>query len=231
MRDYIKTGFILAAFMIASALLVSVVYNFVQSTIEATEFSNVLKAVEKVLEDPITGEYLITNIPKDKESLDSKIWKEDPSGVLYSTSKSAKVYSPAYKFVEGDKEIYVLNISGVGYGGDVKAIASFVKNEDGIKLNKIEITDYSQETPGLGARIGEEQVKRRFYPIPEQGLLSGVKVDRDVGANIPQNAIEEYKNQGIIKTNDVMTGSTITSRAVTNAINTAVEFLKTEGVI
>ncbi|WP_370445630.1 FMN-binding protein [Petrotoga sp. SL27] len=125
-----------------------------------------------------------------------------------------------------------MTVSGVGYRGDVVSVISFIKKDDGqIVLNKIEVIDYSQETPGLGDKIAEESVKERFSLIPESGLNAGVKVDKDAGVTFSANSIDAYKEQGVIKTSDVMTGATITPRAVADSINAAVEFLKEEGVM
>ncbi|WP_342749847.1 FMN-binding protein [Petrotoga olearia] len=125
-----------------------------------------------------------------------------------------------------------MTVSGVGYRGDVVSVISFIKKDDGqIVLNKIEVIDYSQETPGLGDKIAEESVKERFSLIPESGLNSGVQVDKDAGVTVSANSIDAYKEQGVIKTSDVMTGATITPRAVADSINAAVEFLKEEGVM
>ncbi|MBL5981890.1 electron transporter RnfG [Petrotoga sp. 9T1HF07.CasAA.8.2] len=232
MREYIKTGLILTAFMVAAGLLVSIVYNFVNPMIVQSEFNNTLSAIEEVLKDANTGEYLVSNIPTNEEQLEKNIWKEDQDGVLYVSPKNAKVFSPIYKFTENNTEIYVMTVSGVGYGGDVVSVISFIKKDDvQITLNKIEVINYSQETPGLGAKISEEPVKKRFSLIPESGLNVGVKVDKDAGVTVPTNSINSYKEQGVVKTSDVMTGATITPRAVADSINAAVEFLKEEGVM
>ncbi|KUK15979.1 RnfABCDGE type electron transport complex subunit G [Petrotoga sp. SL27] len=232
MREYIKTGLILAAFMVAAGLLVSVVYNFVNPMIAQSEFNNTLSAIEEVLKDANTGEYLVSNIPTNEEQLEKYIWKADQNGVLYVSQKNAKVYSPVYKFTENNTEIYAMTVSGVGYGGDVVSVISFIKKDDDqLALNKIEVINYSQETPGLGARISEESVKKRFSLIPESGLNASVKVDKDAGVTVSANSIDAYKEQGVIKISDVMTGATITPRAVADSINAAVEFLKEEGVM
>ncbi|WP_121875367.1 FMN-binding protein, partial [Petrotoga olearia] len=196
------------------------------------EFNNTLSAIEEVLKDANTGEYLVSNIPTNEEQLQNYIWQESQNGVLYVSQKNAKVYSPVYKFAENNNEIYVMTVSGVGYRGDVVSVISFIKKDDGqIVLNKIEVIDYSQETPGLGDKIAEESVKERFSLIPESGLNSGVQVDKDAGVTVSANSIDAYKEQGVIKTSDVMTGATITPRAVADSINAAVEFLKEEGVM
>ncbi|POZ88580.1 RnfABCDGE type electron transport complex subunit G [Petrotoga sibirica] len=232
MREYIKTGLILTAFMVASGFLVSVVYNFVNPMIVQSEFNNTLSAIEEVLKDANTGEYLVSSIPTNEEQLQNYIWQESQNGVLYVSQKNAKVYSPVYKFAENNNEIYVMTVSGVGYGGDVVSVISFIKKDDAqLALNKIEVINYSQETPGLGARISEESVKKRFSSIPESGLNIGVKVDKDAGVTVSANSIDAYKKQGVVKTSDVMTGATITPRAVADSINASLEFLKEEGVM
>jgi electron transport complex protein RnfG len=231
LKEHLKTGLILAAFMIASGLLVSIVYNFVSPYLEQGNIANTLKAVEEVLRDPTSGTLIISNIPKDKNALDEVVWKENPDGVLYTSSKGAKVYSPSYMFKEGGKEIYVLTVSGLGFGGEVKSIVSFVKENNELKLNKIEVLDYSQETPGLGAKIAQDTVKSRFYNIPQEGLTSGIRVDKDARVNISTEDLESFKEQGIVKTSDIMTGATITARAVADSINAAVEFLNQAGVL
>ncbi|KUK81569.1 MAG: Electron transport complex, RnfABCDGE type, G subunit, partial [Petrotoga mobilis] len=189
-------------------------------------------AIEEVLKDANTGEYLVSSIPTNEEQLQNYIWQESQNGVLYVSQKNAKVYSPVYKFAENNNEIYVMTVSGVGYGGDVVSVISFIKKDDAqLALNKIEVINYSQETPGLGARISEESVKKRFSSIPESGLNIGVKVDKDAGVTVSANSIDAYKKQGVVKTSDVMTGATITPRAVADSINASLEFLKEEGVM
>ncbi|MDY0379110.1 MAG: FMN-binding protein [Defluviitoga tunisiensis] len=231
MKEHLKTGLILAVFMLASGLLVSIVYNFVSPYLEQGDISNTLKAIEEVLKDPTSGSLIISSIPKDKKSLDEAVWKDSPDGVLYTSTKGAKVYSPSYMFKEGSKEIYVLTVSGLGFGGEVKSILSLVKENNELKLNKIEVLDYSGETPGLGAKIAQDSVKSRFYNIPQEGLISGIRVDKDAKASISTEEIDSYKEQGIVKTSDIMTGATITARAVADSINAAVEFLNQEGVL
>lgn len=93
-------------------------------------------------------------------------------------------------------------------------------------LNSVRVIDYSQETPGLGAKIGEEDIQKRFFPIPPEGLKNGLKVDKDAG--LPKGSPEELKQKGIVKVSDVMTGATITPRAVTVALNLMYRYLTEE---
>ena len=97
-------------------------------------------------------------------------------------------------FKEGSKEIYVLTVSGLGFGGEVKSILSLVKENNELKLNKIEVLDYSGETPGLGAKIAQDSVKSRFYNIPQEGLISGIELIKMQKQYINRR-IDSYKNK------------------------------------
>ncbi len=231
MKDYLKTGSILMLYMIVAAFLVAAIYNFVNPYIQSAEFNAKLDAIKAVLVDFETDDYYIEDIPQTSEQLEEYIWEETEENVMMTNSENSKIMSPAYKFETEDKEIYVLTIAGLGFGGDVTSVASFVKENENVRLNKIEVISYSQETPGLGAKIAEEGVQSRFYNIPEQGLESNVQVDKDAGASSNPSMREELKKEGTVQTSDVMTGATITPRGVANSLNIAVEFLSEKGVM
>jgi len=93
-----------------------------------------------------------------------------------------------------------------------------------LSLKAIKVLDYSQETPGLGAKIADPNVQKRFFPIPETGLSNGLKVDKDAGKQGIDP--EEAKQEGVVKVSDVMTGATITPRAVVSSLNAMYKFLK-----
>lgn len=231
MKDYLKTGSILMLYMIVAAFLVAVVYNFVNPFIQDAEFNAKLDAIKAVLVDAETDESYIQEIPQSSEELEQYIWEESEENVLMTNSENSKIMSPVYKFSSEDKEIYVLTIAGLGFGGDVTSVASFVKENGKVKLNKIEVINYSQETPGLGAKISEEDVQKRFYNIPQEGLTSKVQVNKDTGASTDPLLREKLKEEGTVQTSDVMTGATITPRGVANSLNIAVEFLSEKGVM
>jgi electron transport complex protein RnfG len=97
-------------------------------------------------------------------------------------------------------------------------------------LNSIKVIEYSQETPGLGAKISQENIQKRFYPVSNQGLSENLKVNQDANVVVSENEIKEYRNErGIIQVSDVMTGATITPRAVATSLNAMYEFLKKAG--
>ena len=93
---------------------------------------------------------------------------------------------------------YAIEVTVKGYGGDVKIMVGISEDEE---ITGVEILSRS-ETPGLGANCTNEKFRSMFEkPIPE----SGFKVNKD-GGDI-----------------DAITGATITSRAVTNGVNEAIE--------
>ncbi|MCR5207320.1 MAG: RnfABCDGE type electron transport complex subunit G [Eubacterium sp.] len=106
----------------------------------------------------------------------------------------------------GEKIGYVIDASSPnGYGGDVQ-IALGITNEG-------EITDFTvisaaSETPGLGAKSTEEDFQKQF-----SGLSALVPVDfSKTGADRSKN---EY---------DAISGATITSTAVKQAVNEAIAY-------
>ncbi|KLO22660.1 electron transporter RnfG [Marinitoga sp. 1197] len=234
MKEYIKTGFILMLFIVISGFIVSIVYVSVKPAIDNAELQAKLKAIKKVLIDSKTGNLLISKneIPKTLKQLNSSIWDSNETGVLY-LGASTKVYSPAYKYTSSEgKDIYILTVSGVGFGGEVISVISFVKDKKELYFNNLEVISYSQETPGLGANISQDNVKERFYPIDYKGLVNGVKVNKDAGVLLTTpEQIKNGKKEGIVQTSDIMTGATITPRAVADSINTGFEYLKSKGVI
>ena len=89
-----------------------------------------------------------------------------------------------------------------GYGGDVKVMTGV--DLDG-KVTAIDILEHS-ETPGLGANSTKDEFKNQF-----KGKQAGIEVVK----NSP-------------KDNDIqaISGATITSKAVTRAVNAAIEQMK-----
>ncbi|APT75463.1 electron transporter RnfG [Marinitoga sp. 1137] len=234
MKEYMKTGFILMLFIVISGFIVATVYVSTKPAIDNAELNAKLKAIKKVLIDSRNGGLLLSEdkIPTSLQQLQSAEWDSSDTGILYE-GKSTKVYSPVYKYTNKDgKDIYVLTVSGIGFGGEVISVISFVKEGKELYFNNLEVISYSQETPGLGANIALDKVKKRFYPISYEGLLNGVKVNKDAGVilSTPEQ-MKEGKEKGIVQTSDIMTGATITPRAVADSINAGFEYLKSKGVI
>ncbi|MFN4190171.1 MAG: RnfABCDGE type electron transport complex subunit G [Pseudothermotoga sp.] len=218
MKEYIRNGVILLTYCLVAGFALGLVYTITKDRIAITELGKKFEAIEAVLKDE-SGKYIVPleNI----RTVVSQV--KDETKQIFEDGKG-KVYSPVYQFNSDLGPVYVLSGSAIGYGGAVSVVASFVKKSDGFMLFSVRVTDYSQETPGLGAKIGEEDIQKRFYPIEPSALQNGIRVDKD--ANMSDLSVEEAKAKGIAKVSDVMTGATITPRAVTNAINAMLSYLR-----
>ncbi len=96
---------------------------------------------------------------------------------------------------DGEKIGVCIKTSAAGYGGDITVIVGI---KDG-KVEGVSITDMD-ETPGLGARASEESFISQY-----KGKSGKLAVSKD-GGQI-----------------ETISGATITSRAVTEAVNKALE--------
>ncbi len=101
--------------------------------------------------------------------------------------------------INGDTKGYTLKTTNRGYGGELIAIVGIDSNG---KVSGIQIAQHS-ETPGLGSKVLEP----KFY---EQ--YKGMTAD---------DSIEDDSISGI-------TGATVSSKAVTGAVNYAIDFYLTE---
>ena len=111
------------------------------------------------------------------------------------------IYNSALK--DGKIVGYIFKTSAKGYsGGNVSVMTAI--NPDGT-VKAVKILDVSNETPGLGQNAGKESFYSQF---------SGKKKD-----------IKAVKNSANAENNEIktITGATITSKAVTTAINEALE--------
>lgn len=110
----------------------------------------------------------------------------------------------------GDTAAYIFTESAKGYGGDVSVMTAV--KPDGTVAG-VAILDVSGETPGLGQNAAKESFYSQYA-----GLKKGVSLLKN-GAKAENNEV------------DAVTGATITSTAVTRAVNTALDdFEKVKGV-
>lgn len=220
MKDMIKTGLILMIYTLVAGLILGFIYTSTQAAIKEAELKNTIDAVKFVLTEDgnlLVSEKVIKEaVLKGSKEEEKEIFRKGTSAVL----------TPVLNFDTERGKVYVLKGYGIGYGGKVVTIASFLVNNKKIDLLSIRVIEYSQETPGLGAKIAEETSQKRFYPIPYEALKNGVKVDKDAGKS--NLSPEEAKKIGVVKISDVMTGATITPRAVASTIDTMFEYLQKE---
>lgn len=102
----------------------------------------------------------------------------------------------------GETEGYIFTFTEKGYGGEINVMTA-IGNEG--KIIAVEILDASDETPGLGQNVTKEDFCSRYKD--KIGTVTAVKNN----ANPEKNEI------------DAVTGATISSKAVTRAVNRAVE--------
>ena len=112
-----------------------------------------------------------------------------------------------YTAVKDEKIVgYIFTTSAKGYGGEVSVMTAV--GMDGV-IKEVAILDASNETPGLG----QNATKESFYSA-YSGKTEGVECVKE----------QPVENSNSIK---AITGATITSRAVTNAVNEALDLYKT----
>lgn len=102
---------------------------------------------------------------------------------------------------------YVVVNSSKGYGGDVSVMTGVTA--DG-KVTGVNILSHS-ETPGLGAKSKSDDAWREQF----KGLVKEITVSKDKAG---ENSI------------DAITGATITSRAVVDAVNEAIKLAGGENI-
>ena len=102
----------------------------------------------------------------------------------------------------GDTAAYIFTESAKGYGGDVSVMTAV--KPDGT-IAGVAILDVSGETPGLGQNAAKESFYSQYA-----GLKKGVSLLKN-GAKAENNEV------------DAVTGATITSTAVTRAVNAALD--------
>lgn len=96
---------------------------------------------------------------------------------------------------------YVVRIEPNGYGGTIKLLIGI--DQEGI-VKGIRILEHS-ETPGFGANADKNSFKNQF-------------IDKNAPLKVSKNAANEGEIQAI-------TGATITSAAITDAVNVASEYI------
>ena len=99
---------------------------------------------------------------------------------------------------------YIFIINTNGYGGTVSVMTAV--NSDGT-VAAVQILDASNETPGLGQNVTKENFYTQFA-----GMTKNINVIKGGAANSENNEI------------NAVTGATISSKAVTGAVNTALDY-------
>ncbi len=126
-----------------------------------------------------------------------------PEAESFEEMPATQTAGAYHKGMAGDKIVgYVFETSAKGYGGDVKVMTG-ISAEGG--FTGVIILSHG-ETPGLGANATKEEFRDQYkQAVPDAGIQV-VKYQTPAEGQI-----------------EAMTGATITSTAVTNAVNQAVD--------
>ena len=191
-----------------SAALMARVYVFTQGPIAARALKNTNKALQQLLpefDNQPTEETLTLNSP------------ENTPVTFYLARKGDELVGTAAEIV-----------TGKGFSGDITVMAGLDCKG---RITTVLVTRHS-ETPGLGSVVAERKRKKtilNLFDEPEEGLppnpvldqlngLSGMAVDATTGATWthPEGEWKLRKDGGDL---DAVTGATITSRAVVDAVH------------
>lgn len=201
-NNLVKDAIALFAITLIAGLLLGMVYEVTKSPIAKAEYDAKQEAYKKVFPSADTFE---EDDSLDKLSKSKENFTDDPSitGVFIDEVLIAK-----------DKNKnpigYVMSIgSKEGYGGEIKLSVGVDKTGT---VTGMEVLSMS-ETAGLGANCTTDKFKSQFRGIKNSKIV--------------------YTKEGKSKDNeiDALSGATITTKAVTKAVNNALAFVYSNGEI
>lgn len=106
------------------------------------------------------------------------------------------------KNADGQIVGYAISTSTQGYGGQVKVMTGIIDDE----IIGVDVFYNDDETPGLGKNTSNESFRDQY---------EGLTADEEI-------AVSKDDPSGSVQTVDAVTSATISSRAVTKAVNEAV---------
>lgn len=154
-----------------------------------------LVALALALVNGVTAEKIKANLAAESQKAAYEVMPQAAGfGVLTGVEHASIAYEGLGD--EGEFIGYVFQTTVKGYGGDVEVITGF--DPEG-SITGVKILSDS-ETPGLGKRVNEEGFRRQYVGLKEQAVLSKQAQEGEIQA---------------------VSNATISSRAVTEAVNTA----------
>lgn len=162
-----------------------------------------LGVVNGITEDKIAQNAVVTEAESQKKVMPSaKSFGEKQEGT-YDYDGTSSSYSYVTALDESGKAVgYVFITESTGYGGKISTMTGI--DMDG-KVTGVEFLEIN-ETVGLGMNANKDSFKEQF-----KGLVSGIAVNK----NTPGD--NEIK---------ALTGATITSKATTKGVNTALDIFE-----
>jgi electron transport complex protein RnfG len=196
MNPYIKNVLVLTLITVIAGFALALTYTLTKDRIAESERQEVLKSIRFVMPTDERGNSIFTNAP-DQMQVSYDI-KDSQTG----TDKRI-IFFPGLDDSGNLIGLAVQTSSKIGYGGDLGVMIGI--DLDGTILEVYILS--MLETPGLGTKVNEKPFKSQFC-----------------GKSLSKNTIilkKDNKEKGDI---DAVTGATISSRAITTAINEALKF-------
>ncbi len=130
-----------------------------------------------------------------------------PEAETFSTMEGVEGTSAAYEGqnASGDTVGWVFVTESKGYGGTMRVMTGINSEE---KVTGVVILSHD-ETPGLGANAEKDSFRNQYQQ------------------NVPQDGFQVVKSEPSDGEIQAMTGATISSNAVTDAVNTALDCYRT----
>lgn len=190
---------------LVAGVLLGGVYTITKDPIEVQNEKTKAEAYEAVYEgaDFVQDDEIDSELKKYNEELsDGNVQK---SGETLNDVEISEVMKAQ---VDGADAGYVVTCLAKGYGGDV-TLALGIDAEGAVK--GIQIMDCTNETPGLGQNSSKADWN---------GQYEGMNADQEVAV------VKDGSGSADSGTINAISGATITSRAVTRAVNGTLGFIK-----
>jgi electron transport complex protein RnfG len=202
MTANVKTSFISQAWLVLSlaicfGALLAGMQIALGPTIEANKINETLQRVPEM----VFGKDRARELADRNQDV-----KITPTSVEVDKAGKTVRYSVYEAETEGQLAGWVAKTAGQGYADKIEMLIGF--DPEVAKITGIFILD-QKETPGLGNKIVTDEWRGQFIAKSTAAPLAAVKGNAGAGNEI-----------------DAITGATISSKAVTDAINTAVNDLR-----
>ncbi len=190
---------------LVAGLLLGAAYSVTKKPIEIQNQKTKQEAYENVYKGAkfVSDSSIDSNLTAFNEKLAAGKIKDGDE-----TLNDAEISEVLKATIDGKDAGYVMTTSAKGYGGSITIALGFDSTGT---IKGIQITDCSNETPGLGQNSANKDFNSQYLGIDISKTISVVKDGSGSKDNGTINAIS---------------GATITSKAVTRAVNAARQFEK-----
>lgn len=167
-----------------------------------------LAFVNKITYPVIEKNKIITMQQTQKEVLELATEFEKVDAELIESEENGTYIEDIYRGLNTGGEVvgYVVSaVSTRGYGGSIKVMVGVTSD---LSINRVKISE-SSETAGLGLKASNPEFIDQY-------------IGRDTSLIVKKNILPTNKGEDIA----AISGATVTSKAVTNAVNLSLEFAK-----